>query len=78
MDAERAREVFRQERVIGEDGIVVGVVGDEEAQVLEDAEQDQPETAPRRFRRNTRNASPMYASIYYILHAVFHINYVIY
>jgi hypothetical protein len=71
LDAERAMGVLRQERAIGEDGVVVGVVGGEEAQVLEEAEQDQPETAPRRSRRNTRNASPRYALLYYILHAVF-------
>ena len=66
LDDERAREVLRQESAIGEDGVVVGVVGDEEAQVLEEAEQDQPETAPRKFRRNNRNAGPMYALLYYI------------
>ena len=47
MDVERAREVLRQEREISEDashGVVGGVVGDEEAQVLEE-EEDQPQTA---------------------------------
>ena len=72
LDAERARGVLRQGRGIGDDASHgdVGVVGDEEAQVVEEAE-DQPQTAPRRPRRNTGNDSPSYILLYYILHVVF-------
>jgi hypothetical protein len=64
LDAERARGVLRQEKATtdGDASNVVDpgvVVGDEEKQVVEEVEEERA-TAPRRSRRNTRNASPRY------------------
>ena len=66
LDAERARGTLRQERATtssakdASNGVAPSVVaGGEEEQVAEEVEEERA-TAPRRSRRNTRNASPRY------------------
>ena len=68
-------EVLRQEKNAGEDASHVMDVGfvyeEEEAQAIKEAEEEQ-HIAPRRSRRNTRNANPKYVLLYILLiHAIF-------
>jgi len=65
LDAERAREILRQERATNSakessNSVAHGVDSSgEEVHVVEEAEEEHA-TAPRRSRRKTRNASPRY------------------
>ena len=77
LDADRARQVLRQEMATAKDasnGVVssVAYANDYEVQLIEEAEEEHA-TAPRSSRSNTRNASPGYVKLIllYVLHMVF-------